>query len=71
MPKEINSPRRLNRPEDKIDSLRYKGYQLNLCWCGYPQTRWLVMNRRRWIGTCLHLKQAKELVNKEIKENNV
>ena len=51
----------------KIDHKTYKGYDLNLCWCGYPQTMWLVTNGRKWVGTFLHLTQAKEHINNLIK----
>lgn len=48
----------------KIDYKSYKGYDLHLCWCGYPQTRWLVMNGSTWVGTFMRLKDAKEHINK-------
>ncbi len=59
---------RLNRPSDLIDHIRYKGYDLHLCWCGYPETRWLVTLGRSFIGTKLHLKEAKSLVNGRISQ---
>jgi len=57
---------KLNRPFDQIEARRYKGYDLNLCWCGYPETRWLIMLGNKYIGTRLHLKDAKELVDSHI-----
>lgn len=53
----------VHRPFDQIDEKFYKGYRLHLCWCGYPETRWLVMLGNKYIGTRLHLKDAKALVN--------
>ena len=70
MPKDNNRPRRLNRRRDKIDSRHYKGCDLNLCWCGYPETRWLIMCGKKWLGTRIYLKDAMSLVDQKNKENN-
>lgn len=48
-----------------IDRKAYKGYDLFLCWCGYPQTRWLVMYGGKWKGTFMYLKDAKAFINQQ------
>ena len=45
----------------------YKGYRLNLCWCGYPEMRWMVCTfYERWRATCKTLEEAKSWVDEHL-----
>lgn len=46
------------------ESRYYKGFTLNLCWCGYPKMRWMIHNRNgKWIVTAKTLNEAKKFIN--------
>jgi len=48
------------------ETVYYKGYRLNLCWCGYPEMRWMIYHFGRWEHTAKTLKEAKDYVNKHL-----
>lgn len=45
----------------------YKGFKLCLCWCGYPEIRWMLYWGETWIGTEKTLAEAKSRVNEQRK----
>jgi hypothetical protein len=45
----------------------YKGFKLCLCWCGYPEMRWMLYWGETWIGTEKTLVNAKSRVNEQRK----
>lgn len=45
----------------------YKGYFLNLCWCGYAEMRWMVYwFSDQWLATFKTLEQAKKWIDHKV-----
>lgn len=50
-----------NQPQTK----HYKGFTLRLCWCGYPEMRWMLYWGETCKGVAKTLADAKSKVNEQ------